>query len=164
MGVQEIKSRLFYLEGNGVITVAYSTDSDTPPISVKDCRCLYRVRLELAPAGHPEINEDMFELFVLTTKWGISYNRQTRSRVGREVPFEELVEKAKFPNSRVNNQVDSDISDALAGILRGHHYNCDVNLYSEFDGHWDAFSNRFDERRTYLPIIRRAVEEVVQLL
>ena len=170
MAVQDISSRLFNIKGEGKLETAYSTDfgtsdeTDKSSSLVKSGRCLYLVRLELSSEGHPEIKDDKFSLSIRTTKNGIEYQKGLgggrRGWVGEEISFENLIEKAHFPNERTNEPAPFDIRSALDDILKGYHYNCNFKVYSEFDGYKDGFLAKFDKLKTYMPIIIRAVKEV----
>lgn len=166
MTVQEIKSRLFHIKGEGRLETAYKNDGTSIP--VEKGRCLYIVRLELALEGHPEIKEDKFDMRVITTKEELSYSKGLggvrRGVVGDVVPFDGLIEDSVFPKVRSDKPIDLVVKEALTDLLSGYRYNCRFNVYSEFDGYWDGFRNHFNERRTYLPIVRQAMEEVQTVL
>lgn len=162
MTIQEITSRVLLIRGTGTLHVAYGDDGTSA--EVQNGRCLYLVRLELATEGHPEINADKFALHVRTTKDGITYSKglggSRRGWQGKEIPFEQFTGSAQFPHERTDKSVDTLVGNELADILRGFHYNCNFNIYSEFEGYRDGFGPRFDVRRTYLPIIGSAIREV----
>lgn len=162
MAIQEIKSRLYYIRVDSRLEVAYG-NSETP-FPVEKGRCLCLVRLELALEGHPEINDDRFNLDLRTTKDGIYFSKGLgggkRGWLGEEIPFERFIEKAQFPNNRTDTAVDKTVRDALADILRGYNYNCNFRVFSEFEGFRDGLGHIFDQRKTYMPIIVQAVKEV----
>lgn len=166
MITQDITSRLFYVEGEANLEVAHSTKGDSKP--VEKGRCIYRVRLELAPKGHPEITEPQFELRVRTTWDKVYYQRRgKRGPSDDQVTFEELTKSPGMPAGRAKNAksaVDDLVRKALESVLGNQPFNCTALIYSEFNGYWNAFANEFDETKTYLPIVVQACREVAEHL
>ena len=145
MVIQEINSRLFYIKGEGRLDISHGDDHTCS--RVEKGRCLYMVRLEIALEEHSEIKDDKFDLTVITTKSGLFYSkgvgRSRRGIVGEVVLFERLVEESVFPDMRSDKAVDPMIKEALTDLLSWYHYNCRVNIYSEFSGYWDGFVPHF---------------------
>ncbi len=171
MAVQEIKSRLFYIRGEGRIETAYGIEGRSSIVEapVDNGRCLYLVRLEIAPKDHPEMTKDRFELWVQTPKDGLQWVRHSGyiGFRGEEIPFQKLVEGATIPLRKANKHQEADprIRKAIGDIIGEQHFDFNFRLISEFDGDHDGgfqggLSNFFDPIRTYMPIIVQAVKEV----
>ena len=163
MAVQEINSRVFYIKGEATLEIALRDNGTS--IAVENARCLYMVRLELAPEGHPELRGREFDVSVVTTHDGITYQKGLgggrRGWVGDPIPFEKLVESARFPNERAKQQANPFLREALDLLFEGYHYNGNAAIYSEFEGYRHGLGDSFDEGMTYAPILTQAGREIV---
>jgi len=167
MTVQELNSRLFYVRGEDNLELALGEGK--APLRVEKGRCLYLARFELSLAGqNPELPGEQFELLVRTTKENISYQKGLggghRGWVGKEIPFEELVKSAQFPNTRTKDTAVLSVREALEEIFAGYDYNCNFRIFSEFEGSRQGLGNQFDKIGTYLPMIVKASKEILDQL
>ncbi len=166
MVLEEITTRLFNIRGETVITTAYSNKNET--FQVKNGRCLYLVRLEVANQKHPEITENECYFDILTTYAGVTGSGHRRE--GDVMTFEQLVSKhSKIPIARClqsdkyrYNCLSSE--PELSTIFEGYVFNIHARILSEFDGYRQAFAAHHDEGRTYTSVILRACREVLPML
>ena len=172
MAIEEITTRLFRLIGTANIATAYSNDGKMQPVDKG--RCLYLARFEFAPQDHPELKNHSF-IHLTTTSYNL-YSHHGRAQ-GEIVPYERLVEGksiSKAPSIRslhssiaLNIAGDSNIFDLLPDVdevVRTYSFDLNMVIYSEFDGYWQAFGNRYDPFATYTPVIMQAYREVLPLL
>jgi hypothetical protein len=171
MITHDISSRLMYIQGEATLNKSYSGENDAEPVNLG--RCIYAVRLELAPRGHPEITEDRFDLDVRTTWNGVYWQKGVgggkRGPSENQVTFKELTKNIQTPTERANKSVPEGMREALTEILGEDVFNCNARIYSEFDGTWRYFQdrslgcfhcdNRFNKLKTYLPIVIQACQE-----
>ncbi len=162
MKLLDKSSRLVHLQGDSIISTAYGSPDDEPK-EIGEKRVRYLARVEIAQEGHPEVLQSAGKGYVITTWKGIYFQkRPRRGPSGEPISFEELVRGTAFPNRRADGENNFhfrfDPSTAEGRIV-----DCNVVLYSEFDGHWEGFGRHFDESRTYQSVIDQLNREISDL-
>ena len=164
--IEEITSRVFYVRRDGKIDVAYSNDGEQ---QVPNGRCLTLARVELADS-HPEIDNQL-DWDVVTTWTGIYFSKPKQGASGKPISFERLIQRepielikpvTEVARQRAESRAHPLETQAIREILGDCRFNINARVYSEFDGYWEAFGNRFNKIKTYFPLVLDACREVAE--
>jgi len=174
MITQDITSRLVCVQGETTLETAYSNQDKSQPIEAG--RCLYLARFELAPEGHPELTEDLFNFQVRTIWDGLSSSGTRHGGRAKQLltSYEDLIREPEMPSIRAEKHPSFPamisessldfMKDLLADVIDNETVNGNARIYSEFSGYWQAYRAHFDEAETFLPVIEQACRDLSEHL
>ncbi|PIN79922.1 hypothetical protein COV16_01685 [Candidatus Woesearchaeota archaeon CG10_big_fil_rev_8_21_14_0_10_34_8] len=160
-------TRLLYFKGEATIGTAATKRGGT--FEVTNGRCLYTARLEIVNDDNPEITDNKFGYSVTTTWSDVYYQKGLgggkRGASDDPITFEQLAQNATAPSNRAKASVPNYLAEMLDNKMEGRRYNLQIRVYSEFDGTWQSPKfTRFDEDATFQPLVKRACQEIADLL
>jgi len=153
MAVKELTSRLFYVRGETTVDTILSKDGRAKPIA--DGRCTYLARVEIGDLEHPELKDSKVNIRNLSTHINI-YGKGE----GDRIPYERLWGQYAIMPEKANDASNSFLQEMVAEHFPGRSYNVNLIILSAFDGYYQGFNNRFDETKTFAPVVAQALDEV----